>query len=42
MRSNFEKYRDFVYIHRRMNETRFKKILTLVLGVDNNGINKIF
>ena len=42
MRQNFHRFRDFIYIHRRVNETRFNKFLTLVLGIDNDGYNKIF
>ena len=42
MKRNFGRYRDIVYIHRRMNDTRFKKILTLIIGIDNHGLNRIF
>jgi hypothetical protein len=42
MKKNFGKYRDCIYVHRRMNETRFNKFMTLVGGVDNEGYNKIF
>ena len=42
MRKIFYRYRDFIYVHRRMNETRFKKILTLIVGIDNSGFNRIF
>ncbi|CAI2379504.1 unnamed protein product [Moneuplotes crassus] len=42
MRAQYMKFRDFIYIHRRMNETRFGKYLSLICGVDNHGFNTIF
>ena len=42
MRKVYYRYRDFIYVHRRMNDTRFKKILTLIIGIDNNGLNRIY
>ena len=42
MKETYYQFRDFVYIHRRITETRFKKLLTLIIGVDNYGFNRVF
>ena len=42
MKEVYNKFRDFIYIHRRVTETRFKKILTLIMGIDHNGLNRIY
>ena len=37
MRDNFNLYKDFVFINRRLAKTRFKRNLVLFCGVNSDG-----
>ena len=42
MRENYELYRDFVYINKRLAKTRFKRNLILFCGVNHEGKTLIY
>jgi hypothetical protein len=42
MRENYDKYKDFVFINRRLTKTRFKRNLLLFCGANHDGKTVIY